>query len=181
MSPKDFLKKFILAIVLVLLATYVFTYSEINRYSSNPQVFEHVSKGLNEDSPAAEVEIIDPMALSTGGTMANDGNELTPDKYPVPYSASGDIKKISSDNKSITFEQEDRSETSAAITETTEIFHGGERISVSDLKDADTIAVLGRKKSDSGTEFVADSIYVVDQPDTPLPINPESLLKENGQ
>lgn len=181
MSPKDFLKKFILAIALVLLATYVFTYSEINRYSSNPQVFEHVSKGLNEDGPAVEEEIIDPAVLSTGGITTNEGNEFAPENYPVPYSASGDIKNISSDNKSITFEQEDRSETSAAITETTEIFHNGERISVSDLKDADTIAVLGRKKSESGAEFVADSIYVVDQPDTPLPINPESLLKENGQ
>jgi hypothetical protein len=175
MTPKDFLVKFILAVVLFSAAVYALTYFQIREYESVPVPEQAVilpDSGSESAVPEAPAQEKPAVELKNGPKI---DNPHTIDKYPVSYSAGGNLKMIAPDFSWITIGRADNDDTRAIVTDTTEVFYNGARAEISAIKGTDQVTILGRKSSEDSAEFVADTIYANSTVDTPAPFTPSDV------
>jgi hypothetical protein len=168
MSPNEFLVKFVLIVVSALVAAYVFTYFQVRKYSTSEQIFNG-AKNFAPNHKAAPAS--GPVAgAQPEAAVADDQYSL--EKYPVSYGAGGNLKMISPDLGSITLTIAGNNDVRAIVTSKTEVFRNGAPATLADIRNTDTVTILGRKKTEDGDDLVADSIYANISTGAPIPTEP---------
>jgi len=166
MTFKKFLLRYILIVVFLVVAALGAAYFDVKRHMTGETAPRTVPvEDLTEEGAAAFKDR--PVDKKTGEKV----DPYSPEYYPLPYSGSGVLKSVASGNNEILIAGDSKNFRSI-ITDKTEIFRNGARASLSDIKGTDRIAILGRKKSADGKEFVADSIYANTPDDSPISYAP---------
>jgi hypothetical protein len=172
MSPNDFLMKFALIVALALTAAYFFTYFQVREYSTSKQVVNGVKKFVPNHKVTSASVTTPVSGTAIGAEPEAIDNPYSLEKYPVPHGAGGNLKTISPDLSSITLTGTDNNDIRAIITDKTEVFRNDARAELSAIEKTDHVTILGRKESEDGTDFVADSIHATEITDHYVPVVP---------
>jgi len=176
MGFKNFLVKYFLSIVLTVVAAFAAARFEA-RWHSVGESAEKIINSSGEQPPMKQNPAVEKTsgAIDPGPLVVDTAEEeaviYMPEEYTLSHSESGLLENIDGDNGVITVVDGDKKH-SAIVTAATKVFRNAERVSLSDVKDADRVTIMGRKKTAEGEDFIADSVYASISAGVSAPVAP---------